>query len=165
MALTDSVLAAGLAALEPTGDVNVAIQRVADAYHDYFQGASVSGVPVTPGASDPGKAAMISAMGGLNSDAASALQSGIVAYWQALATLGTTLWVVPGFTTLPAVTPPPGISALSSPIQSTFDSNLSSQADLNTASSNVASAIHAAHSGGTVTLQPPVGAPVPTPIV
>lgn len=168
MALTSSTLASGLAALTSTTTVSVAISRIGSAFDSYFQSASVSGITPIPGSTTPARSAMEAAMGGLNAPlgAAPAMSTGISTYWTTLGPLIAAVWIVPGFTVVPAsLVPPPGLAGLLAAIQSAFDANVLAGSDLTTSANLLATAIHGTQSGGTVTLQPVVGPPVVTPII
>lgn len=162
-------LASGLEALTPTDQVVDAINQIATAFDDYYQNASVSGVPVAGGTTAPAKTAMIGAMGGLNAPggAAAAIAAGITTYWTTLGPLIAAIWIVPGFTVVPlSLVPPPALGTLTAVVQAAFDANVGAESDLSTSANNVATAIHGTQSGGTVTLQPIApGPPVITPIL
>lgn len=169
MALIPAPLASGLEALVPTDQVSDAIARIGQAFDDYFQGASVSGITPVPGSTAAARSAMEGAMSGLNAPngAATAIAAGITQYWTALGPLIATVWIVPGFTVVPAsLVPPPGLGGLQAAIQGAFDANVAAEATLSAAANQVATAIHGTQSGGTVTLQPIApGPPVVTPIL
>ena len=167
MPLTPSVLVSGLEALVPTDSASDPITRIGAAFDDYFQGASVSGVPVG-GSTAAAKSAMEGAMSGLNAPdgAAAAISAGITAYWGVIAPAAATLWIVPGFTIPAPAVPPPGLAGLTSAVQGAFDASVAAEDDLAAAANTLATAIHGTQSGGIVTLVPVVpGPPVPTPII
>lgn len=166
MALVATALASGLEALEPTLDVNVAISRISTAFDDYYQGASVMGVPVS-GSTATAKSAMEAAMPALNNEngASIAIAAGVTAYWAALIPLVTSLWTVPGFTVLPGtLVPPAGLASLQTQIQNAFNAAVMAEDTLSQAATRLANAIHGTQSGGTVTLQA-IGGPPPPPVV
>lgn len=160
MAMSQSALAAELTATELYDDVADAIQAWADAYAAYFEGNGVTegaqsnAVYVASGAIPAAKAAMVAAMGNLASNAAAAIESGIIAFWGAL--VPATAWP-----TTTAITPPTLLSGLASTLQSVFDANTNSNATKVTAMGAIAEAVHTASQGGTATW-PSIG---PQPII
>lgn len=163
MALSSSTLASGLEALAPTDSEATAIDRIATAWDDYFQAATVQDEPI--GASTASaKSAMASAMSGLSAAnaAASKIQDGIGAYWTALIPLAPSLWVLPpNVTSLQSA--PTTISGIASALQAVFDANRSAGNSLETSAAAVASSLHSNGGlGGLVTLTPPPPAsPIP----
>ncbi len=155
MALVQSTLASGLEAMEPIDSEATAIQRFADAFDDYFAGASVTGIPVTPGTTAAAKAAMIGALAGLNTDAATAIQNGITAYWGTVAPSATTIWAGTVGPIIPPAVPPAGISGIAAALTGVFSANTSGGLALAAAAAAVAGAIHPTQLGGIVNLGPP----------
>ena len=170
MPLTPATLASGLEALTPTTDVEAAKAAIADAFVDYFVESTVFGISAVKAVlSGVPRTAMIGAMGSLNAPGVGALaiQSGIQAFWAGLLGIEVTIWIlVPPIVITPSTTiPPVGNATIAAVIQPIFNANVAAEADLSTAASNVASAIHGTQSGGTITTVTPPAAPVPTPIL
>jgi hypothetical protein len=167
MALVQSVLANGLANMNPTSSEASAIQNFADAWDTYFQGASVAGVPANAGQLAAAKSAMMGAMTGLSVTGAVAMQTGITAYWGAVAAAAVTIWVMPP-NTVPAAIPPPTLGGLSALLLPVFASNSADPTKTKAqATAAIAAVLHASGGlGGIATLQPPPPAgPVPTTIL
>lgn len=166
MPLTPSTLSSGLQGLSQTDKFPPVIDQLVKSFDDYWRLATVSGVPVS-GTTEPGKAAMKAVLTSISATngAPVAIASGITSYWTTMAPLAPSLWVVPGFTVLAPITPPPGLSGLQAAILGAFNANVGARAELEQASDVLAAAIHPTQLGATVTLQPTVGAPVVTPIL
>jgi hypothetical protein len=156
MALVQSTLASGLEAMEPTDSEATAIQRFADAFDDYFAGASVLGIPAGA-ARAPAKAAMIAAMTGLSSPngAAGAIAAGISAYWTTVAPLALTVWPGTVGPIIPPAVPPPGLGGIAGALSAVFSANTSGGLSLSASAAAVAGAIHPTQLGGMVNLGPP----------
>lgn len=169
MALVSSVLGSGLAAMVPTPTEATAIAAFVSAWDAYFAGASVLGIPATPGTYAAGLSAMQGAMTGMSAPggAAAAIQAGVQAFWGAILAQGAVIFVmVPPSGVIPPLVPPPGISGIAAALTGVFASNTSGMVPLPTAADNVASAIHPAGGlGGTAPVQTPPAPPVPTPIL
>ena len=168
MALVQATLANQLENLTPTGVEATAINALATAWDTYFQGASVTGVPITAGVTATAKTAMMGALAGMSVPNAGAakIQAGITAYWATLVPLFATLWVIPP-NVVTALTPPPTLAGIAAALTSVFASNTSSQATLAQAAANVAAALHTSGGLGAIAVvQPPLpAAPVPTPVL
>lgn len=163
MPLVSATLGSELANLVPVDNEPDAINNFATAFDNYFQGATVAGIAVTPGTTAPAKSAMVAAMTGLSTAGAAAIQAGIVAYWTAIVPAAPTVWVtVP--VALVAI-PPPGLSGIAATLASVFSANATANAPLATAANNVAAALHAAQLGGVVVLSPPPPGGTPMPIL
>lgn len=167
MPLLTNTLAGGLENMTPTGDEPSAIAAFSNAWSTYFAGASVSGVPAVPGSFNPGITAMRSAMVGFSAQDAGAagIQAGITAFWGAIATLASTIWVVPAVA-LAAVTPPPGLSVIAGDLLTLFAQNLAAKLSLHDAATAIALKLHT--DGGTGAFATGVsasGAPVSLPVV
>lgn len=87
-----------------------AIEAWAEAYKLYFADAEANAVPVLAPILETAKAAMAGAMTGLSVTGAAAIQSGITAFWTALAPPASV------FTAATLITPPPGLAAISADI-------------------------------------------------
>jgi len=145
-----------------------AIANFVSAWDAYFAGASVNGVPATPGSYAAGLAAMQGAMTGLSAPngGSVAIQAGITAFWSAIAGLATGIWLTAPVVLVPPIVPPPGLGGISAALTSVFTSNTSGSVDLATAANNVAAALHS--SGGLGALVPgsvPPAPPAPLPIL
>lgn len=153
--------------MAPTSSEATAIQNFADAWHTYFQGASVSGVPAVPAALASAKSAMIGAMTGLSVTGAAAIQAGVIAYWGGVATAFAAIWIIPPNTVVAAI-PPPGLSGLAASLAPVFASNSADPTKtIAQATAAIAAVLHTSGGlGGIATVQPPpVAPPVPTPIL
>jgi hypothetical protein len=157
MALVQSTLASGLEALEPTDDEAIAVQRIADAFDDYFAGASVNGSPAVPAALAPCKAAMVAAMTGLSTTggAAAAIQAGILAYWTTLLPLASAVWPATVGPVIPPAVPPAGLAGIAAALAPVFTANTSGGLSLVASAAAVAAALHPLQLGGLVNLGPP----------
>lgn len=165
MALIQTTLGSQLANMAAVDNEIDAINNFATAFENYFYGASVAGVPATAGTLATAITALKAAMTGLSTsgNAATAIQSGIQAFWTTILPLGATIWIV-----VPAiilVTQPPGLGGISSAVQSAFTSNTSGKLDLTNSANAVAAAIHPTQLGGIATLGPPPPGGTPTPIL
>jgi hypothetical protein len=162
MPLVQSLLASGLEAMTPTDQESVAALRFATAFDDYFQGASVLGIPVTPGTTAPAKAAMLPELIGMSdpNKAAGKMQSAIQQYWQVLGPLASAVWITVGPVIPPAIAPP-GLSGIESAVQAAFDANTAGGLSLAASAATVAAAIHLTQLGGMVNLGPPPPGGIP----
>lgn len=153
--------------MAPTSSEATAIQNFADAWDTYFRGASVSGVPAVPAALASAKSAMIGAMTGLSVTGATAIQSGVIAYWGGVASAFAAIWIIPPNVVVAAI-PPPGLSGLASALAPVFASNSADPTKtIAQATAAIAAVLHTSSGlGGIATVQPPpVAPPVPTPIL
>lgn len=155
MAMSAATLATQLENLTPTDNESAAAVVLAEAYRVFALAAVGNGVPILPSGPLAGKTAMIPALAGMSTPGAgaSALESGVRAFWLAAATVA----ACPGSI---AVVPPPtvGLAAALLPV---FASNTSTSATLSQAANAVASVMYAnAIVGGTVTLPGPSVGPI-----
>ncbi len=136
-----------------------AAEAWAEAFTVYFEGAatSISSVPVTVGALRSGpKAALKAALLTIGPGTAAAqLAAGIAAFWALIIATPATYFA--GFV-VPAV-PPAGIAALTAALQAVFAANIAASKSKADCSAAIASAIHTANIGGTITW------PGPPPVV
>jgi len=165
MALLAATLGTQLANMTPQDTEAAAISNLATAFDTYFQGATVAGIPVTPGSTAGAKAAMSGALVGISAPGAGAakIQAGIIAYWGAVVPAAVTIWV-----TVPPIisaTPPPGLAGIAAAITPVFASNQAGDLPLATAANNVANAIHPTQLGGIAVIGPPPPGGTPTPIL
>ena len=167
MPLLPNTLASGLESMTPTGEEQPAIAAFANAWSTYFAGASASGVPAVPGSFEPGIAAMQTAMVGFSAPFAGApgIQAGITAFWGAIATLASAIWVVPAVV-LAAVTPPPGLGVIATDLLALFPLNLNANLSLHDAATAIAAKLHTdGGMGAFATGVSATGAPVSLPVV
>lgn len=144
--LKDRLLEVGLQSSE-----TAARAAWAYAYRKYFETAAAGPVPVIPSALDTPETAMSGAMVGLSTSGAAAIQSGVVAFWGALFAAGT-------FAGATAITPPVGITSLSSALTAVFLSNTAGSKSAEDSYGDIANAIHTASSGGIAVYPvPPTG--------
>lgn len=168
MTLSASTLASGLEALTPTTSEATAISRFVDAWDDYFAGATVSGVSVTPGSYSAGLSAMSAAMVGMTATNAGAtsIQAGVTAFWTAILALPTSLWITAPIVLVPPIVPPPGLATVAAGLTAVFGSNLAGELNLADACSAVATSLHGtAGLGALVPGSVPPAPPVPLPIL
>lgn len=164
MALVQATLASQLttALNELTGDNPPASPplRLAQAFGEYFKGASAGG-PVNPASVDAAVTAMAGAMSfpaGSAGAGAASFAGGFSQFWTVLEAGAATAF--PGH--LPG-TPPAGLGSLASALEAQFGANNADGITAAQAATNLASAIHAnAGLGGTVLI--PGAPPTPVPI-
>lgn len=168
MALSDSTLTSGLEALVPVDAEADAIQAIVDAWSAYFAESTVNGVTATPGSFDAGLSAMQSAMVGISADGAgsASLVAGVTAFWSAIASLATSIWITAPVVLVPPIVPPVGLAALQAALEAAFAANTSGSASLADSAATVALALHT--NGGLGALVPgsvPPTPPAPLPIL
>jgi len=166
--LNPNTLASGLESMTPTADEPSAIAAFANAWSTYFAGATASGAPAVPGSFTPGIAAMRAAMVGFSAPNAGApgIQAGITAFWGAIATLASVIWVLAPAVVLAAVTPPPGLGAIAADLLTLFPQNLAANLSLHDAATAIAAKLHT--DGGTGALATGAsasGVPVSLPVL
>ncbi len=161
MTLQANTLATELEALEPSQTEAVAITRFVDAWGAYWGGATVNGVPATPGSFTAGLSAMGASLVGMSSSGAGAavMASGVSAFWTAVAPLATSIWITAPIVLVPPIVPPPGLGGLSAALAAVFASNTSGSLSISAAWQQVANVLHA--NGGVGALVP--GSVLPTP--
>jgi hypothetical protein len=157
MPLVQSLLATGLEAMTATDQESVAAMRFATAFDDYFQGASVLGIPCIPGTTAPAKAAMMADLVGISDPdmAAAKIQAAIQTYWNTVAPLATAVWAGTVGPIIPPAIAPPGLGGIESAVQAAFDANTAGGLSLAASAATVAAAIHLTQLGGMVNLGPP----------
>lgn len=153
MAMLSTTLANGLKLMTPTTDENVAINRFASAWENYFYGAAVGGIAATPGTLSAATTALKAAMIGLKTLGATAIQSGIVAFWGVVATAAPSIWItVPPCT---GATPPPTLATIASALTTVFASNKAAQLNLDAAATAIATSLHTKNLGGICVIPTP----------
>ena len=167
MPLNPSTLGSELANLTPTDSESGAISAFVGAWDTYFADASLAGVPANAGSYGLGLSAMESAMVGMSTTGAMAMQSGIIAFWTAILALPTAIWTLPPPSIpVPPIVPPltmAGIAALLTPV---FATNVTTEADAALAWQNIATVLHTNGGiGALVPVQVPPAAPIPMPIL
>lgn len=168
MTLSAATLATELENLTPTTSEATAIQRLVDAWEAYFAQSSVNGITATPGSFNAGLTAMSGAMAGLSltNNGSTAIQSGVTAFWAAIAGLATTIWITAPVVLVPPIVPPPTLTAVAASLDVTFANNLASELNLSDAALAVATTLHTtAGLGAVVPGSVPPAAPVPLPIL
>ena len=151
--MAQATMKAELVAVELYEDEALARAAWALAYANFFYEAESNGVPVSAGSLAIPQASMESAMTGLSTAGAAAIQSGITAFWAALLPA----LVFPGAT---VITPPPGLGGIAALLTSTFAANTSAKADKDAAMDAIATDLFNSSLGGTATFPGPVVAPV-----
>lgn len=152
MPLVAATLSSQLQAIANGDNIAAAQNAWADAFNTYMQ-ASTAGAPLNPAIAVAARAAMLAALGSLNSAGASALQAGVAAYWTALNVAG-------AYGVSTAVTPPPGVAGLAAALAPVFTANTAGKLAKPASCDALAAAWHPLMLGGTALI---VG--VPTPIV
>lgn len=153
MPLLPTVLASELKSLELYDNELEAINGWAAAYRKYMEGATSNGVTIVPAALIAPELAMVGALGGLSTLAATALQTGILAFWGAI--IPAIAWP----STL-AITPPALLSGLVASLSGVFSSNTSGLLSKDASMDAIANAIHLASLGGTTTWPGPAVMPI-----
>ena len=147
MPLIPTVLSSGIEKIEDSESETEAIQKWADAWNEYMISAAAGAVPLSPAAANIGRAAMVQSMAGLSVTGAAAIQSGITAYWGALASAPAV-----AFAGAAAVTPPPGLGGVAGILLGVFSTNVVDKAPRPVAAQKIATALHGANMGGTATI-------------
>ena len=135
-----------------------AINNLSAAWEAYFYDASVGGISVNPGSLAAATSAMKTALVGMASNGANAIQLGVTAFWSIVATAAPTIW-----TTVPPCTaamPPPTLGAIGATLNSVFASNVAGELDKTACMNAIAAALHPLNLGGICTIPSP-GAPTP----
>lgn len=160
MTLSAATLESALASLTPTASEATAIERLVDAWAEYFAEATVSGAPLVEVAIDPGLDAMATALVGLSAPNAAAgkIAAATAAFWSAQASLPTTMWITAPVVLVPPIVPPPGLSGLQAALEAVFAAG---PYDLDEALNQIAGAWHAASTGATVPGSVPPAPPAP----
>lgn len=165
MALTSATLSSALQAMTPTSSEATARQRFADAWEDYFLGATVNGAPLVGSSISGGLSALAAALVGMSATGAgpSALAAGVNAFWTAQLGLATSMWITAPVVLVPPIVPPAGLAGLSAALTSTFTSNRAGGLSLAAACDALAATLHAASTGGIVpgSVLPAPPAPIP----
>ena len=159
MVMTSVVLANQFASLPNVDNEADAITNMTNAFITFFSDMSCGGIPCIPAVlQTTPKTAMSAAMVGLSTAGATAIQSGITAFWTACVPLAATI-----FPTAILIVPPPTISTVAVTILPVGQANISGNLDKITACNAMALAIYPLMLGGTATLVLPP--PTPTPIL
>jgi hypothetical protein len=112
-----------------------AILAWAAAYKTYFEGATSNGVTIVPTSLVPAESAMVGASTGLSADAATALQTGITAFWTAI--IPAVAWP-----TVTAITPSTLLPGLGAALTGVFASNTSGSLSKDDSMDAIAGVIH-----------------------
>jgi hypothetical protein len=165
MALVQATLSSGLANMTPTGSEATAISNFVTVWDNYWSNASVLGVTATPGSYAAGLSAMQGALSGLSASGAAAgkIQSGIQAFWTAIAASASAIFIVAPTVLVPPITPPPGIAGIAAALAAAFGAATAGSLSLADAADAVATALHTAGGLGAVVSGSVVPAP-PAPI-
>lgn len=167
MALVPSAMAAGLSALAPTMSEGAVIEAISSAWRTYFALSAIGAAPAVAAAFEPGIAAMKGALIGISAPspgiAAVKIQAGVLAFWGAIVTLPTTIWITAPIVLIPPIVPPVGISGIAAALNGIFANNMNT---LPSAANSIAGVLHS--SGGLGALVPgsvPPAPPAPLPII
>jgi hypothetical protein len=161
--LDQSVLASELAALVETLDELVAAENLSTAWDNYFQGATVAGVPVVPGTTEPARLAMQAALAGMSAPGAgpALYVASLAAYWGGISLAAVAIW--PLAPPLASVTPPPGLATLLAALLPVFVANVAGSLSKVDATAAIAAVQHASAGLGGIAINtagPPVTFPV-----
>jgi hypothetical protein len=138
------------------------------AWDAYFAESSVNGIPATPGAYSAGSAAMLGALTGMSAPGggAAAIAAGVTAFWGAIASLPTPIWITAPIVLVPPIVPPPGLGGMVGALTAAFAANTASKAPLPAAAATIAAAMHGSGGvGATVPGSVPPAPPAPLPIL
>lgn len=163
MALVEATLASELEAMVPVNTESEGISNWMTAWENYFGGATVLGIPVTPGSLAGSLSAMQSAMVGINSagDGGAVIQAAIIAFWDVVIVAAPSIWVTAPL--ILSMTQPPNLSTIGAALNATFASNISGKLSLENSAAAVAATLHPTQLGAIATITPPqpgVTAPV-----
>ena len=155
MTLLSATLATGLESMESTDSEATAIDNFVVAWGNYFENASVSGIPTAPGTLTAALDVMKSGLVGMsNANAGAAIiQTAITTFWTTIAASAGTVWVV-----APAIitaTAPPGLGGIGAALTAAFSGNQSGSLDLAASAAVVAAALHLTQLGGITAQGPP----------
>lgn len=158
MVMVAADLAEELEALTPTSDVSSAIAALADAWEAYFVAATVGPTQVATGTLAAAKAAMVTALAGINtpSGGATAIQAGIVAWWGVVIPAAAVIWAGNAPPVLSA-TPPPSLSTIAAVLAPVFASNTGGSLTLQASTTAIAAALHPLNLGAIAAVGPPAG--------
>lgn len=158
MTMSQATLKAELIAMDLYGTESAAIEAWAEAFTTYFEDAESEDtqVPVIVAALRAGggpKDQMKSSMSGMSGSGqgATKITAGITSFWSPMISAPGTY-----FAGATAMTAPPGLAGLTATLEATFDTNTSTKASEDDAMDAIATDIHGANAGGTVTLPGPV---------
>jgi hypothetical protein len=166
MVLLAATLGTELQNLSPVDNEAQAVQTLATAWHNYFKGSSVAGIPALEASLLAAKNAMVGALSGMSqaNQAAAKLAAGITAYWGAVIPAAASIWV-----TVPPImsaTPPPGLAGVAATVSGIFSANTFGKLNLAASATALANALHpVAGLTGIAVLGPPPPGGTPTPIL
>lgn len=160
MVMLANTFAEELENMTPTDVESEAIDRFSASWETYFYDAAVGAIPANVGTLASATSAMKAAMVGMSSQdaGATAIQSGIIAFWGIVATSAASIWT----TTPPCTgaTPPPALGTISASLAGVFSANTAGELELADACSAIATALHPINLGGICAIPTP-GAPTP----
>lgn len=149
MALSSATLATQLdSQVGNVGTEAAARTAWAQAWRNYFAGASSNSVPIAAAALNTAQTALASGLTGMSTSGGSAIQAGLIAWWGAL---------VPAIAFPPAtvITPPAGLSGVAAALVAVFAANNAPGVTKTQALTALATSLHAhAGIGGTATFPP-----------
>lgn len=160
MTLSVATLSTQLQTLTPTSDAASAKLAFAQAYGNYMKDAIAALIPIIDAYVDSSGVPKIAAGlvlpgGGSTSSAAAAIESALFSFWFDVT-------VSPGlyFATATAATVPPTLVALNTALESVMNANLSNKRSLADAADAMATVIHSASAGATITIVAISGIPI-----
>lgn len=146
----------------PPEDYPLVAPAISRVYEDFMKTSSAGPLPLLKSGATLGTTAFIGAFSPLlisfSTPFSVALQAGIIAFWGGLAAPGAY-----GPTCL-SVTPPPGLTGISSSLLSAFSANTNGKLNKFQSAQAIANIIVSAHVGGIASIQAGPS-PVPTPII
>lgn len=156
MALSQATLSAELQAIDPSLDDDPT--PLAQAYANYMK-AAVAATPIVQASLVNAVIAMAGAMtfdlDATYAEGAAVVKAGLVAFWGAMNSPASIY-----FTGATLVTPPAGLSTIDGALAAAFEDNTADGTTLEDACDALASVIHAASAGGTVTTPGPTVTPI-----
>jgi hypothetical protein len=158
MALSQSTLSTELQNIANATSEPPARAAFAAAFSSYMLGATSNGAPLNGAIATAAEAAMEVALAGMSADgaAATAIQTGVIAYWAAL-----NVPTAFGASVSPTV-PPTGLAGLGAALSAVFATNISGSLDKAPACDAIAAVWHPLMLGGLATFltPPPVTFPI-----
>ena len=146
--LSLSTLTDELVAMPETDDELVAAVNLSTAWHNYFIGATVLGVPAIPAVLTPARLAMQSVLladppkPGISTPGAGAVvfTAALAAYWGTVSGLAAATWVL--VPPLASVVPPPGLAAIQGLLVPIFVTNTAGSLSKPDACALIAACLH-----------------------
>lgn len=152
MALSATTLADELKSMELYSDEASAASAWAASYRAYMEDATSNGIPIVAASLVAAESAMVAGLSGLSTAGATALQTGIQAFWGAI--IPAVAWP-----TVTAITPPVLLAGLSAALTTVFAANIAGSLSKDASMTSIANTIHTNSLGGIAAWPaPPTGA-------